>query len=98
MFSSSYKAETGMALRLSKEHPLKVRMRIDDCNFNTGTYQVMASVRCNEEEAAHRAVLFRVFNDRYYNYLDRPQVYYQNHVKLVKLHREQEQSQEYTGR
>lgn len=90
LFSSSYKAETGMALRLSKAHPLKVRMRIDDCNFNTGTYQVMASVRCNEEEAAHRAVLFRVFNDRYYNYLDRPQVYYQNHVKLIKLHREQE--------
>ena len=50
----------------------------------------MQSMICQKDTPfAKRAALFRVVNDQYYNYLDCPQVYYHNHAKLKKLHREE---------
>lgn len=89
LFSSSYNKSTGRWLALEPGRPAELEMCIKDCNFNTGTYQISLAVCRGEVLLAKRAVLFRVDNDKYYNYLDCPQVYYHNRVKLKKLHRKE---------
>ena len=89
LFASSYHKSTGQWLVLEPGRTAMLETRIEDCNFNTGTYQISLMICQKDTPFAKRAALFRVVNDQYYNYLDCPQVYYHNHAKLKKLHREE---------
>ena len=89
LFRQSYIEKVGKALSVAKGQTLRLTLNIPDCNFNTGWYQVMLSVRDGNALTARRTVLFRMVNDKYYNYLDSPQVYYRNRIKLLKLHKEE---------
>lgn len=89
LFRQSYSEKVGKALSVAKGQTLRLTLDIPDCNFNTGWYQVMLSVRDGNTLTARRTVLFRMVNDKYYNYLDSPQVYYRNRIKLLKLLKEE---------
>ena len=89
LMKSSYFERTKKKLELVAGGCLQTEMRLSDCNFNTGMYQIVLSVFQNRQMLAKRAALFHVENDRYYNYMDHPQVYYKNRLKLKKLHREE---------
>lgn len=89
LFRQHYAGENGAGLSLAAERTARLTLHIPDCNFNTGWYQLVLSAQADGVLAARRTVLFRMVNDQYYNYLDSPQVYYHNRIKLLKLHREE---------